>query len=235
MIKEAIILAGGQGSRLKGVIKSLPKVMAPVLERPFLEYQLSYLNSWGLQKVVLAVGYKREIIQQYFKDEYGSLKIEYSVETEPLGTGGAFKQALKKINSPYVLVLNGDTYFDVNLRRMYNDRSVKEADVIIALSHVDNIQRYGCVEFDMKKRVTGFIEKGVRSGTGHVNGGVYLIRKPYFEKLNMPDKFSLEKDCFEKHYTSSAMFGMTCSSYFLDIGIPEDYNKAQHDLEGILN
>ena len=234
MIKEAIILAGGLGTRLEGVIKSLPKVMAPVLERPFLEYQLAHLNNWGLLKVVLAVGYKREIVQKYFRDHYRDLQIEYSVEAEPLGTGGAVRKALEKISEPYVLVLNGDTYFDVNLRRMYDDRSVKEADVIIAMSHVDDIKRYGCLEFDMNKRITAFVEKGVRSGTGHVNGGVYLLKKSFIEDLELPGKFSLEKDCFEKNHETSRMFGMSCSSYFLDIGIPDDYNKAQHELEGIL-
>jgi len=208
--------------------------MAPVIERPFLEYQLAYLNNWGLKKVVLAVGYKREIVQKYFRDKYRDMEIEYSIETEPLGTGGAVRQAMSMISSPYVLVMNGDTYFDVNLRRLYDDRSVKAADVIIALSQVDDVNRYGSLEFDLNKRITSFVEKGTKSGTGYVNGGVYLIKKMFFDNCDFPDKFSLEKDCFEQHYASTMMFGMTCSSYFLDIGVPEDYKKAQHDLEGFL-
>ena len=233
MIREAIILAGGMGTRLRGMIKSLPKSMAPVLERPFLEYQLAYLNNWGLQKVVLALGYKNEIIMKYFRDSYRTLKLDYSLEQEPLGTGGALKKALKKTGSPYVLVMNGDTYFDVNLKRMHNDRMAKGADVIIAMSQVDDIKRFGSLEFDINKRITAFVEKGKKSGTGYVSGGVYLVRRSLLEGLDLPHKFSLEKDCFEKYHERFQMFGMACTSYFLDIGIPSDYIKAQHDLDGI--
>jgi D-glycero-alpha-D-manno-heptose 1-phosphate guanylyltransferase len=208
--------------------------MAPVLERPFLEYQLAYLNNWGLQKVVLAVGFKSEIIKKYFRDTYRSLRLEYSVEEEPLGTGGALKMALRKTSSPYVLVMNGDTYFDVNLKRMHSDRLAKEADVIIAMSQVDDIKRFGSLEFDINKRITAFVEKGKKSGTGYVSGGVYLIRRSFLEGLDLPQSFSLEKDCFEKYHGKGKMFGMTCTSYFLDIGIPSDYIKAQHDLEGLV-
>ena len=231
MIKEAIILAGGLGTRLNGVVKEVPKSMALINGRPFLEYQLNYLESWGINRVILSVGYKSEIISNYFKDKYKSIEIEYSYEDEPLGTGGGIKKAFEKVKGKYAFVFNGDTFFDVDLRKLNTFRKKKDADVLLVLRFVDDIKRYGAISYDAENIITDFSEKNKKSGEGYINGGIYLINKNYFQKFDLPEKFSIEKDFFEKYYSTHDFYGFRCSSYFLDIGIPEDYYKAQDEFK----
>ncbi len=227
MINEAIILAGGLGTRLKDVVKDVPKSMAPINGRPFLEYLLNYMKHAGIEHVVLSVGYKHEIITRHFGNCFNDLTIEYSIEDQPLGTGGGIKKALKKIRGFKTFVFNGDTFFDVNLFRCADYIRIKEASVCIALKNIENTSRYGSVNMDENSRIKGFYEKGEKSGPGFINGGVYMFNKNYLDKFSLPDKFSIEKDFFEKYYESEAFFGMKCQGYFLDIGIPEDYEQAQ--------
>ncbi len=235
MIREAIILAGGFGTRLQGVIgKDIPKPMAPVSGRPFLEYLLAYLNKAGVSRIILASGYKHEVIENHFGNSFMGMAIKHSVEKSPLGTGGAVKQAIKFAEGTNVLVVNGDTFFDVNLHKLENFFRSNEADVCIALRKVGDVSRYGKVEIDLKNRILGFQEKGAASGMGFINGGTYIISRKAFMKLDLPEVFSLEKDYFEKYYTKQQMFGVRCFSYFLDIGIPEDYEEAQHAFEGLI-
>ena len=235
MIKEAIILAGGFGTRLKEVIgDEIPKPMAPVMSHPFLEYLLTYLDTWGVSRVVMAVGYKHEVIENHFKDCYKDIEIVYSVEEEPLGTGGAVKKAMEYVNGYSTYVINGDTYFDVNLWKMANFHRANEADCCLAMRKVSDISRYGTVKIDLKNRVTAFTEKGSETGMGFINGGTYLLNRKTFLELDLPDKFSLEKEYFEKDNKKQRIFGVRCYSFFLDIGIPEDYEEAEDAFEGLL-
>ena len=235
MIKEAIILAGGFGTRLKEVIgEDIPKPMAPVNGRPFLEYILAYLEKWGVERVIMATGYRHEVIEAHFRDRHNDIEIAYSVEEEPLGTGGAVKKAMELVNDSSPYVINGDTYFDANLWKLGNSFRAKEAEAIMALRKMGDTSRYGTVKIDPDNRITEFKEKGAHKGMGFINGGTYILSGKAFLDLGLPDKFSLEKDYFEKYYTKQRMFGVRCYSYFLDIGIPEDYEEAADAFEGLL-
>lgn len=236
MIKEAIILAGGFGTRLKGVIgDDIPKPMAPVSGRPFLEYLLTYLDKWGVERVVMATGYMHDVVSEHFGNRFKDIEIVYSVEDKPLGTGGAVKKAMEYVNGYSVYVLNGDTYFDVNLWKLENFHRAREADICITLRKVGDVSRYGAVKINLENRIEQFTEKGKETGMGFINGGTYIITRKTFLDLDLPDSFSLEKDYFEKYYEQQMMFGVRCFSFFLDIGIPEDYQEAQDAFEGLIN
>jgi D-glycero-alpha-D-manno-heptose 1-phosphate guanylyltransferase len=234
MTGEAIILAGGAGSRLKGVIDDVPKPMAPVNGRPFLEYQLDYLERWGMKKVILSVGYKKEIIKEYFGDHYKSVELIYSEEEEPLGTGGAILSAMKLASAFSVFVLNGDTYFDVNLQKLDDFRKIKETDLCISLRYEINPDRFGLVEFDNNNRITKFFEKAEGPDEGYINGGLYLVRREYLLRFGLPEKFSFEADFLQKYYQTEEFHGLRCFSYFRDIGVPEDYQKAQDEFKRLI-
>lgn len=229
MIKEAIILAGGFGTRLSSVINDLPKSMAPVNGRPFLDYQLDYLDVFGVQRVILSVGHLHEKIMEHYGDRYKDIKIDYSVETEPLGTGGGLKKAIQMAEGPLVIAMNGDTFYEIDFIKFLHIHRGKESKLSIILREVEDVSRYGAIERDEERRITGFFEKNVKSGKGLINGGIYIINKRFFESQNLPDKFSLEKDFFEKIYKTEKIYGVLCRQYFIDIGIPEDYAKAQED------
>lgn len=234
MTSEAIILAGGMGTRLRGVISDIPKVMAPVNGRPFLEYQLDFLDRWGLKRAILSVGYQKEMIRRHFGDEYKSLKLFYSEEEEPLGTGGAILAALRQVQGYAAFVFNGDTYFDVNLQRLDDFRKIKETDLCISLRYEINPERFGLVEFDNNNRITHFYEKSSGPEEGYINGGVYLIRREYLLRFGLPEKFSFETDFLQRYYQTEEFYGLRCFSYFRDIGVPEDYEKAQDEFKRLL-
>jgi D-glycero-alpha-D-manno-heptose 1-phosphate guanylyltransferase len=231
MIKEAIILAGGLGTRLNTVVKDIPKALAPVNGKPFMDYQLDYLQVFGIEKVILSVGYLHAKIINHYGDKYDDIAIEYAIENEPLGTGGGLKLAMEKAEDPVVFVLNGDTFFHIDYMKLLNAHRSKESKFTIVLREVDDVSRYGCIERDENRRITGFWEKNKKSGPGFINGGVYVVNKRFFMLQGLPDKFSLEIDFFEKIYKTEKIYGILCRRYFLDIGIPEDYAKAQDDFK----
>ena len=230
MEKEAIILAGGFGTRLQGVVKDLPKPMAPVNGRPFLTYILDYLIEYQYDKVVLSVGYLHEKIEEYFGHQYKSMEIEYAVETEPLGTGGGIAFAMSKCVTDNVLVINGDTMFKVNLTEFEQFFAENNGLLSIVLREVDDVSRYGSVTIGNNNLIILFSEKGISSGRGFINGGIYLIDRKLFEKYHKTGKFSFEKDLMEKFYMQEQFFAMPSDGYFIDIGIPEDYARAQNEL-----
>jgi len=234
MTGEAIILAGGLGTRLKEVINDEPKSMAPINGRPFLEYQLNFLERWGLKKVILAVGYQKEKIQNYFGDQYKSLKIVYAVEDEPLGTGGAIINALRHVEGYAVFIFNGDTYFDLNLQRLDDFRKIKETDLTLATRFEIDPYRFGLLEFDNNNRIIRFFEKSHDRDEGYINGGVYVVRKDYLLRFGLPEKFSFEKDFLQEYYQTEEFYGMRCFSYFRDIGVPEDYQKALDEFKRLI-
>jgi len=224
---QAIILAGGFGTRLRTVVADRPKPMADVNGEPFLSYLLDKLDMEGFNKVVLAVGYMADYIESYYKNKYKNLDIIYSVEDEPLGTGGCIKKALEYIDEDYAYVLNGDTYFDIDLRDM-----AKDADITIACKYFENFSRYGKVEIDSNNRITKFREKEPNQ-TGYINGGIYLVKKNVFDNFNLSQKFSLESDFFNVYMDKLNIKAFKSSDYFMDIGIPEDYFKFKEDIKQI--
>jgi D-glycero-alpha-D-manno-heptose 1-phosphate guanylyltransferase len=230
MIDKAIVLAGGLGTRLRSVINDIPKPMADVNGKPFLEYVLRYLSTMGIKKVVLSVGYKHEIIINYFGDSFMGMELTYSIEKKPLGTGGAIKQSLKFVDSKNVFVLNGDTIFLVGLKIFYFFHISKGSVLSIALKKVINSGRYGTVEIDKDHKIKAFYEKQSKEGKGLINGGIYIINKEFFSSMNLPDEFSFEKDFLEKFYLSYGFYGLAFDNYFIDIGVPEDYQIAIRDL-----
>ena len=228
MVTEAIILAGGFGTRLQSVVKEIPKPMASINGKPFLAYLLDYLINQRVQKVALSVGYKYEVIFEYFGDLYNGLKIEYAIEKEPLGTGGGILNALSFCNSENVLLLNGDSYFGVNIENLYQFHIQNASDISLSLKEMHNVDRYGTVSVNKHKIIAfnekQFIEKGL------ISCGVYLLDKKSIEKLNLPIKFSFEKDLLETYIKKMNINGITFDNYFIDIGIPEDYERAQIEL-----
>lgn len=227
MITEAIVLAGGLGTRLQPVVNGLPKSMAPVNGRPFLEYLLGYLARNGIRRVVLSVGYLHDAIRNHFGERFGTLELEYAVETEPLGTGGGIRNAFRRIRGDEAFALNGDSLFHLPLERMNDFHESGNGGFSLALRFLEETGRYGSVEMDATHRIKGFTEKKEASGPGFINGGVYILNKELLTGPLFPEKFSLEKDCFEQYYREIPMLGFSSEGFFLDIGIPEDYNKAQ--------
>ncbi len=215
---EAIILAGGLGKRLRKVISDVPKPMAIVNGKPFLEWILLYLKNYDFNRIILAVGYKKEIIKNYFKDKFLNMDIIYSEETEQLGTGGAIKKALKFANENRVFILNGDTFFNVDLREMKKI----DADVVIAVKKLKNFSRYGRILTDKNNSIVKFEEKKFCK-EGFINGGIYLIKRNIFQKVK-EKIFSFEK--FLEKNPNINMKIYESNSLFIDIGIPEDYQKA---------
>jgi len=228
MINEAIILAGGLGTRLKGVINDIPKPMAPVDGKPFLEYVLRYLNRFPIDKVILAVGYKHEVIESVFGDEFLGMSIEYAIEKEPLGTGGAIANALKLAIVDDVFLLNGDTFFDVNLEALYTHHQLSGSQLTLSLKPMKNFDRYGTVELKGTQIVAFNEKKPVKQGL--INGGVYVLNKGMFSNPLFPTKFSFEKDIMEQGVMQFDMQAYFSDDYFIDIGIPEDYERAQREL-----
>jgi D-glycero-alpha-D-manno-heptose 1-phosphate guanylyltransferase len=220
----AIILAGGFGTRLNSVIKDVPKPMAPINGKPFLHYIFKSLQAQQVPKAILSVGYLNHVINDYFGPKYLGVEIEYATETEPLGTGGGIRHAFSRVEQD-AYVLNGDTFFDIELKRLRTDR-----DLSIALKKMHHFDRYGTVELDGQQRIIAFHEKK-SCNEGWINGGVYYFRKDLFSKIKTEEKFSFEKDVLEQNVGMLYMQGVTFENYFIDIGIPEDYAKASVDLQ----
>jgi len=205
--------------------------MAPVNDKPFLEYLLNFLTGQDIQRVILSVGHKHEMIEEHFKDRYKHIVISYAIEDEPLGTGGGIVNALQQVEGEMAFAMNGDSMFRIDLQAMLNHHLKNEADLTMALRFLDDTSRFGTVKIDSTRRVTGFVEKKQDSGEGYINGGIYLINKRFLTSSTFGKKFSIEKDCFEKCYKNSGLYGFPAKGYFLDIGVPEDYMTAQDEFK----
>ncbi len=221
---EVVILAGGFGTRLAGLVRDAPKPMAPVAGRPFLEYILDDLIRQGATRAVLAVGYKKEVIIEHFRQNYRGLEIRYSQEHAPLLTGGAIRQALSLCREERVFVINGDTFFQVNLPALRDFSEKKDGGTAIALKQMEDFSRYGAIEMDMAGSITAMYEKRYFR-QGYINGGIYDMPRRVLE--DYPKKFSLENDGFPRMLTEKQLFGFPSGGFFIDIGVPEDYRKAQ--------
>lgn len=232
VIKEAVILAGGLGTRLRSAVPDLPKCMAPILAKPFIGYLIDYLQQQGIEKFIFSLGYKYDLIEQYLNTQYGNLNITYSVEELPLGTGGAIRLACKTATEKTVLVVNGDTFFKINLTKLASFHHMCGAHCTLSLKPMLNFNRYGVVELKNDYSILSFKEKQFYQ-KGLINGGVYLLHAAKFLEDNLPEKFSFEKDYLEKYLGSRRFYGVIQDEFFIDIGIPEDFERAQTEI--ILN
>jgi len=232
MKKEAIILAGGFGTRLKSVVSDVPKPMALVRDIPFLSYLLEQLHKYDFTKVIIAAGYKSDVIESYYGPFYKKIKLVYSIEKEPLGTGGAISEASSMIESDYFFVLNGDTFFKIDFKSMEGNFIKSKSGLSVALKAMVNFDRYGTV-ITNGERITSFNEKAFCE-KGLINGGIYLINKSWFRQRVENKVFSFEKDILEKCVVEEEITYHKSDGYFIDIGIPEDYERAAEELPGIV-
>ena len=222
------ILAGGLGTRLAHVVGDVPKPMAPVAGKPFLEWQIAWLARQGFDDIVLMVGHRREVIMDHFGDGSGfSVTIRYAVERELLGTGGAVQAALREHPCECFVILNGDTFFDVDLVWLteYMLASVPEDAVCLALKYREDTKRYGNVTVDGRWQVRGFVEKAGDLADGYINGGIYVGRPAALADA-ASGRMSMETDIFPRLVQGGRLFGVPFGGRFIDIGIPEDYARA---------
>ena len=229
-IKEAIILAGGLGTRLRSVLPDLPKCMAPVNGRPFLFYIIDYFQKQGIEKFIFSLGYKHEIISAGIKEKYPALAVEFVIERQPLGTGGAIQLAVEKAKGKDVLILNGDTLFEVDMEALALFHKRSGSACTLTLKPMTNFERYGVVELEDDDHIKSFKEKQ-HYDKGLINGGVYILNTGRFRQQKRPEKFSFEKDYLEVFFSAMPMYGCVQDKYFIDIGIPEDFERAQVELK----
>ena len=242
---DAMILAGGLGTRLRSMVSDRPKVLAEVWDRPFLAYLLDQLTASGITRVILCIGYLGEQIKDTFGDAYdtadGAIQISYSQETQLLGTGGALGLATGLVRSPRVLVMNGDSFCGADLESFYQFHQQKSAPVSMVLTQVADTARYGRVELAPDQRIVRFTEKGENQGLGWINGGIYLIESPLLANIqsDRPDiaeqnflgiaqnqPLSLEAELFPQ-WIKQGVYGYYSQGKFLDIGTPESYPLAK--------
>lgn len=223
---DVIILAGGLGTRLASVVSDVPKPMAPVAGKPFLEQILQSLPLQSIDKIILAVGYKHDKIVEHYGTDYQGVPLVYSVEEEPLGTGGGIGLALQKSTENTILILNGDTFFDVNLEEMLAVHNEENALLTLALKQVKNPDRYGTVLLE-KHTIVRFQEKQEGLPTGSINGGVYLASRELIKVLPSVEKYSFETEILEAKVNTTKLKGYISEGLFIDIGIPQDYERAQ--------
>lgn len=231
---EVIILAGWLGTRLADIAKDVPKPMVPVAgDTPFLQHLLDLILKTGkISKIILSVWHKWEVINDYFGDEYKWIPLVYAVEDSPLWTGWAIKMAMTFVSWDDFLVVNGDTYFAIDLDHFFQKHIQAHAPVSMALKPMTNFDRYGNVLLQWDN-IIQFQEKQFTS-EGNINAWIYAIKKQYLESMSLPGKFSLERDvftenCFKDHYQ-----WIVYDDYFIDIGIPEDYVRANTDLLNLI-
>jgi histidinol-phosphate phosphatase family protein len=231
-IRQAIVLAGGLGTRLRSEIGEFPKPLAPINGEPFLTYVFKYLQKNGINKVVLSVGYKWELIQQKYGNQWNGIAIKYAVEDKRLGTGGAIKLAMKHIDVDDFYVLNGDTLFDVNLLTLEAFHFRKKAQCSVALKKMYKVDRYGCVDVKFEDenqtegKIIAFQEKQYRDET-IINGGIYCLNRSILNDFPSAQVFSFESDYLEVNTNDKAIYGKIFNEYFIDIGIPKDYKAFE--------
>lgn len=221
---ESIILAGGLGTRLRDFVSDLPKPMAPIRGKPFLEILLENFVKKGVHQVVLAVGYKASVIINYFGSKFNGIDIIYSVESAPLGTGGALRAALSMCSEEYIYVANGDTFLDFDVTITEKVLTDLRGSTVFTTA-VDDASRYGRLEVK-EGRIIGFAEKGI-SGAGKINAGHYLLRKNCLRNFEAFGSFSFEKEFLTPEADAGRLYEFNVDGKFIDIGVPEDYVRAQ--------
>ena len=223
---EAIILAGGLGTRLRSAVPDLPKCMAPINGVPFISYLIDNLINEGVTNFIFSLGYKSELFISLLEEKLPMKNYLIVIEDEPLGTGGAIKLACKKAKDENVIALNGDSLFKVILKELIQFHLEKKSRCTLALKPMQNFERYGSVEIDAVQKINSFKEKQFIT-KGCINGGVYAIEVASFLQKSLEDKFSMEQDYLEKYSGEGNFYGFIQEGYFIDIGIPEDFVRAQ--------
>jgi len=223
---DVVILAGGLGTRLRPLFPHYPKVMVPVNDKPFLRYLIEQVQSFGACRIILALGYLNEVVQQYVKSQnWKNLEIVTSVESTPLGTGGALRSVSPFIKSENVLVMNGDSFCESNLEAFCAWHFERDADATLLLTKTSDTKRYGRVQVDADGLVLNFEEKGGKSGPGWINAGVYLLNHRLFLTIPVSGTVSLEREMFPA-WIGRGLYGYKSQGRFLDIGTPESYAAA---------
>jgi NDP-sugar pyrophosphorylase family protein len=221
------VLAGGLGSRLRPAVADRPKALAPVGGRPYLTYLLDLLARAGVGEVVLLTGYRAEQVRGALGDTYAGMRLVHAPEPAPLGTGGAVRRALPLLAAPTVLLLNGDSYCDIDLEAFLASHRWRAADLSLALARVADTSRFGAVQLAADGRVTRFEEKNAAGGAGWINAGVYLVARALLEEIPTEGPVSLERQMFPVWLARHACYGFRCEGRFLDIGTPESYARAE--------
>jgi NDP-sugar pyrophosphorylase family protein len=236
---EAVVLAGGKGTRLRKAVAGLPKSLAPIGKNPFLSYLLGWLRAQGVNDIVLAVGHRRmSIVRHYTRYKPQGMRLRYSIETTPLGTAGALRNLRSMLDGEEFLVMNGDSIFDVDVRRMLSFHHRHRAETTLALASPPEAARYGSVMLDARGRIKAFVEKhatalprkdGRPGASKWISGGLYIMSRAVFRHIPANREVSLEKEVFPR-LIGSPFYGFPSKGYFIDIGVPEDYQRAKTEL-----
>lgn len=231
---DAIILAGGLGTRLRGVLTGIPKALAPINNRPFLDIILSFLNRWDfIGRVVIAVGHMAEkILNEYEGKASYNYEILFSVEEKLLGTGGGIKKALQSTNTDTVLALNGDSYIDVDMGNLLGFHKGHDSDLTIVLKEMKDSDRYGLVRLDADGRIISFEEKRPERRSGYINAGVYAFKRELFDGVREDETVSIEEELFPS-FLKKSVYGYVSRGMFIDIGVPETYEMAADFFKGV--
>lgn len=230
---DVVILCGGRGRRLRCIVKNLPKPMVLIKNRTFLDILIDYVLKFGFKKIILCTGYKSNFIKKYYQKK--GFNIIFSEEKEPLGTGGALKNAKAFIKSPLFLVMNGDSFFKINLRRFINFHISKKAAISIAVKKAGNESGYGVIRLDSFSRIISFNEKINIVPNCYINAGIYCFQKNKLSLLPRKRKFSLEKDFLNTVVIKHKVYGYKSCAAFIDIGTPERYKEAENFFEKFMD
>ncbi len=225
---KAVILCGGLGTRLGSLTKETPKPLLEVAGQPFIAHVLNHLTRARIDELVLAVGFQWRKLQAFVGDNWDGVPVQYSVEAQPLGTGGAISAAMESASLPEALVVNGDTLFDIDIPSFIKFAKDKDAQVCIALRKVEDCYRFGRVSLATDGELVTFGEKAER-GPGLINGGIYYLRRDALSEIN-PKTFSFETDFLAQKHPRHTVYGLTSNAYFIDIGVPVDLQRAQTGL-----
>ncbi len=224
---ETIVLAGGFGSRLNSHLMGNPKPIVDINGKPFLYYLFNYLKKNNVKKIILSVFYKYEKIINLFGHDYEGIDIVYSIDPSPLGTGGALKNAVKHVNSKNAIIVNGDTYYDIDLNKLFKKHINNQNDITMAVKPMKNFTRYGSVDIDSDNNVIKFMKKK-KQVFGYIDGGIMCINKNIFRDYNKK-KFSFN-DFISSNLIAFGVKAIKFDNSFIDIGTPDDYNKAKQIL-----
>lgn len=227
---KAVVLCGGLGSRLGALTAQTPKPMLPVAGRPFIDHVMDRLVQAGLDSLVMAAGFEWQKLRDHIGSSWRNVPVRYSVESAPLGTGGAIKAAMAGCAQDDILVVNGDTLFDIDLGAFLAFASSQNAQATIALRGIEDCARYGRVTVDTQNKLQSFGEKG-HPGPGLINGGIYFLKAQALDGIES-EAFSFETEFLTARHSQEPIYGMAFDNYFIDIGIPADLQRAQIELQG---
>ncbi len=228
---DFLILCGGRGTRLRPVVFDKPKVMVDINGRPFLDIILENIAAHGFKRIILSVGHLKEQIIDYYSKQVRDYQINFLEEKKPLGTGGAIKKAESMIKSEYFFVANGDSFFPVDFKNVYDYHLKNESLLSVVLTQVENTGDCGIVELDETGKIKSFNEKAPAGKSGLINAGIYLMKKDVFSHMPEKESFSIEYDFFPKVLESRRCYGFVSEGELIDIGTPERYEKANKILK----